>query len=541
MNPDSSNSNSIPPHQSVPSFATLPATAAMDPVQRKAGVVLLVISILSGIGLSLPCLFAGPLALDEYGTYWLAGRNNPKTLWERSLNYENIPPLSPWLHRIFMDVLGESEFAFRLPSAVWFVTAIVAAWFLGKEVMGPAGGGLTALVVAWHPNALGEIRIARCYSLSFFLAGLLFWLTLRWRRFPEHHRYALGWAAVATGLVWSHYLNVIVLSASLVVLIWNFRTESIVARLALLGAVLLFAASLLPLLPALLRMSVWGESFGFQGEPSLSEILSPMWWAGYPAGFLTAYFSGWIIRQKSPRIPVARSHLRTLFLWGILPTILVALFCRGDLSSLSNPRYRIGFEIAGACFLVAILCRGQNLYRSIAGVVAAIVVSWAVADRVPWDLKRLGAPVDSEWKDLARYVEQHGEPGDLVFVQGGLGEGFLIHELFEDAVFMDYAACRMGRFYLTADHPRYGLPFFWAPGSPVEVFFERLLAETGQTGDTVIWVASATDTDLNIASLQGIQYLLRRQGFREADSKKHSDCLLLAYRRNAPGADATAP
>ena len=110
------------------------SSAAQQPVIEPPfyGRMLLLISILSGIGLSVPCLTAGPLAMDEYGTYWIAS-DGPLTMWERSLNYENIPPLAPWLHRVILNVLGESELTFRVPTTLCYVLAIYVSYLLGRS------------------------------------------------------------------------------------------------------------------------------------------------------------------------------------------------------------------------------------------------------------------------------------------------------------------------------------------------------------------------------------------------------------------------
>lgn len=514
-----------------PSSVTLPVIAAMDPNEIRLGRQLMWLAVVSGLAMMLPALTAGPLVLDEHGTYWIAGRDNPLSLWERSLKYENIPPLSPFLHRVFLELLGESEWSFRLPSVLCFLLAVWVANSFGRELVGPVVGGLAALVVAWHPNVLGEIRVARCYSLTFLLSTLFFLSTLRWAVSPDSFRKALVWSLLAIGLMWTHYLNLAIVVAAMVVLFWALMGESRKARRGFIFALLAFGAAGYPLLDPLLRMSVWGENFGFQSETSLLEVMSPMWWVGFPAGLVTAWVADRIepSMSKVRRIRIPRQSLYLMMLWGLVPSVLAAVICRDELASLANPRYRIGFEIAGAMLLVTVLARNRSPRTAVISVVVALVASWSVAERMPWTTKRLNVPAAGQWKQLALHIEKHGGRDESVFVQSGLGEGFLVTDLFEDAVFMDYAACRMGRFYLKQKHTRYAVPFLWRPGLPVYDYFRQVTRNIAESATPTLWVAAATDTDLNRISLETLQELLSRDRFHVTETIRLNDCVLFRY------------
>lgn len=528
------------PGESVPSRVSIPALAVGNSAQQKLGRILLATAMISAAFLMLPGLLGGPLILDEHGTYWIAGRDNPLTLWERSLNYENIPPLSPALHRLFLDLFGESEMVFRIPSAVWFLLTVLAAYGVGRELFGPAIGGMTAVFTAWHPNVLGEIRLARCYSLSLLLATLFFWISVRWISVPGRMRYALAWVVLGAALIWTHYLNIAVLFVVIPILASEFMGESVRVRIQFVICLLAVGGLGIPLLPSLLRMSVWGENFGFQTETSLPETISAIWWFGLPVGVLAA----WICRKcfgtgnAATVIRVPRQTLRWLFAWGLLPSLLVALICRDGLSSLANPRYRIGFEVLNGMFLVALIARRRSAVVACLSVAMALGAAWSVSDRLPWQSKRLSSVRAVQWKQLADHLQTHGEEGEAVFVQSGLGEGFLVVDLYEDPVFMDYASCRIGRFYLETEHPRYALPFVWHPGLPVYEYFRNVLMTIRESGQPTLWVAAATDTDLNQKSLSMLTGLLGRCRFEVCDTVTLTDCVLLRYSPIRSGASA---
>lgn len=488
---------------------------------------LVAFALLSGVGLMIPTVFAGPLVLDEYGTYWLVGPENPGTLWQRSLDYENIPPLSPYLQRLLCQTFGTSELSLRLLSMLSYWLAIVAVYLLGRDLLGRMQGGLAAVVLAWHPEALGEIRIARCYGLTMVLSTLAFWVTVRWSRKPVSP-WILPWVALNAALAWTHYLNAGLIVAQSVWLLWSLRRSSLHAwTLCAIGFGTVIASTI-PLMGPIFRIAAWGESFNFQPEAPVWEVIIPLWWLGLP----TAWLIGRWLMSRSHRPALVVPNLSTIVLllaWGLLPALLAAVLARGDLSSLSNPRYRIGFVAASACLLVACLSHRRTPAVATVSILLALTLGWCTAPRWPWEMKRLGNPRAVEWREMAFDIEEHGVPGEPIFVQGGLGEGFMVPTMYDDLVFQDYVACRMGRFYLKTEHPRYGLPFLWGQSRDLVEFYETLVREHAKSPHPTVWVASATDTDLNRSSFAGIHGILLRMGYRELDRKERPNTVLVHY------------
>jgi hypothetical protein len=223
-----------------------------------------------------------------------------------------------------------------------------------------------------------------------------------------------------------------------------------------------------------------------------------------------------------------------LFAWGLLPAILAAVVCQGDLSSLSNPRYRIGFVGPSACLLAACLVQRRSAVVATASVVIALSLGWVASPRWPWELKRLGNPRAAEWREMAFDIQARGHANELLFVQGGLGEGFMVPSVFDDPLFQDYLACRMGRFYLKTEHTRYGLPFLWGQSDEMVKFYREILRQHAQSESASLWVAAATDTDLNRASFAGFQRLLALEGYRQLDLKEAPNTLLGHYVHERP-------
>jgi len=212
-----------------------------------------------------------------------------------------------------------------------------------------------------------------------------------------------------------------------------------------------------------------------------------------------------------------------------MPTIVVAFLCHGDLASLANPRYRIGVQIASAGLMAALLSHRRNVRSSVIAVVVMLAVSWGTQDRLPWETKRLGTVQAAQWKRCANYIQEHGVAMEPIYVQSGLGESFLIPQMFDDDVLLDYAGCRMGRFYIQTPHPRIGLPFLWDKEPEMVASYAARLKEQKEQGPKHLWVASAVDTDLNQISLEGFQKILAASGFELVETIQEPTVVLLKY------------
>lgn len=489
--------------------ASVTSETVQAPVDRSPPIVLIA-ALVSCVALMLPMLLAGPLVLDEYGTYWIAG-DGPLTLWERSLDYENIPPLAPLINWIFFRIFGESEFVFRLPSALCYVVSVWLISRLGREIRNDRFGALLALVLAWHPVLLDEVRIARCYGLTLLLSIVVLWSTVRWLRMPESMGAPILWGLGSSAIIWTHYLNaVLVMLTSLVLAAFLFRYSDR-GKTRLLITWLSVVVTSIPLWGPLVRMSVWGEYFGFQTETRLSETISSLWWAGFPAAFAVSV----LYRPPGRLKPQSLRRILTIlfFVCGIAPMLIVAMCCRDEWASLSNPRYRTSIEAAGIVFWVSMVTRHHSMRHGLAAVCAGILVCWLASEKYPWQPKRLNTSQSSQWKEMALHVESHGLPGQAVFVQSGLGEAALLRDFFADAVLQDYVACRMGRFYLKSEHRRIGLPFVWKLSPKMEQWYADQLKEIAASEQPSFWLAVATDTDLNESSSQFFEQLAEAHHF----------------------------
>ena len=486
---------------------------------NRFGRILLSLACLTSLLLMVPMWTAGPLVLDEHGSYWMIDSDLPGTTLERSLNYTAIPPLSGWLQEAFLAVLGKTETAFRLPSAVCHFLAVIVTYLAGSSLRDRSLGGLAALLLAWHPEAVDEVRIARCYGLVLLMASLVVWCTVRWVRFPPQRRWPLAWTVAAAGLMWTHYTSaLLVILAAGWIGICSLRTRrpmTHVTRWVL--SMLALALICVPLIPSVLRLREWGPFLNYMSaDQPLWNFVGAVWWLGLPSGWLVARLTGrrsiHQIKQQKTKTAENRSSWMVLTVCSLLPLLIIAALASGELSSLANPRYRVAYVPAGACLIAVLLTTKVDLRGALLGTMVVIAASWFMAPLWPWELGRLGSATDAEWHDANLFLAAHSSEEEPIYVQSGLAESHLVPAFPNDRLFLEYVACRVSRFYVEAFHPRFGLPFQWDGPGHVQAEFRSHLLSRAKAGDT-FWIVAATDTDLNQNSFVGLQRLATESGF----------------------------
>jgi hypothetical protein len=495
---------------------------------QQAGCGLLGLSVVSWCLLMWPLLSGGPLVMDEHCSYWIIDSGVPGSSLMRSLDYAAIPPLSSWVQEAFLIVLGKSELTFRLSSALFALGAIFVTYLAGKEMRSPLTGGLAALLVAWHPEAMDEVRIARCYGLVLMLGAVELWATVRWQRNPRSMGAALCWSLSSVALLWTHYTSalLVILSGLIVAvscLVKHDFNRATLLRLVLAAGLLILLC--LPLVPTIFRLKEWGPILNFSGSStSIWNVIGPFWWVGLPVGIIAILVS--VRFQAAPT--VSKSALWITGACSLLPLLILAVLASGDMSSLANPRYRVAYAPAGACLIALLLSHTRYWITSLVAMLVVLIAAWSLSPLGPWQMGRLGSPTEHEWRELNAYISDHSRTGEPLLVQSGLTESYLVPLFTQDRAFMEYVACRVSRFYVDKPHPRYALPYIWNPQSGVVEFYRHLL-ESWEPQPGSFWVACATDTDLNQNSLNVIRSIAREAGYQETDQQTWPSATLIHF------------
>ncbi|TWT47911.1 hypothetical protein KOR42_41090 [Thalassoglobus neptunius] len=473
-----------------------------------------------------------PLVLDEHVAYWIAGSDNPESLWQRSLNYSATPPFSSALQSVAMQVFGKSELAIRLPSYMGYLLAITGTFLLSRELFGTRAAGLASLIVALLPASLEWSRLARPYGVSLGLSALSLWLTALRLRQPCRWDTLVAWGGCGVLLIWTHYLNSPLIALESIVLLgigaWT-REDTVRPRIRTLVAMAFIALSVLPLVPSLVRMARWSAILNFRPTPpSTLEILGPMWWAAFPASLLLAVLISSLTLKRSTQSSAPNWRVFGIAaFWGLGGVLLLGVASQW-IPTLAEDRYRVIYLPAAAAFLGGLLDHRFGRPIATLAAICLISVTWCLSEGVLWKPEKLSTSAAMNWREMAKILDEESLDDQPVIVGSGLVESRLVPVMFEDPVLMDYIACRMGRFYLPADQQRTALPWVWIDDINLNRYYLEFLSEHAQSK---LWVVAGTDTDLGRGGLIGLTNLLLRSGYQKIREVKTPTTALLQFER----------
>ena len=484
-----------------------------------------------------------PLVIDEHVSYWIAGASSPGTLSQRSLDYAATPLASALAQRAALSMGGNKPVVMRSVSWVAFVLAIVVTFFIGVKLDGRATGALAACALAWHPEIVDVMRLARPYALSVLFAACGIWATVQWAARPRSRVYAALFVAFNAALIWTHYLNApLVLLEAVVVLFPRLLfgnadrdppdvSESrpqILFLAACAGVVL----SVLPLVPSFFRILETAPFLNFLNEPpGVFETIGPFWWVGIPAGLAVAIAIQYASKQPHPVPATGRRSIGALVLLGFVPVVVLVVASHLSQPALGQVRYRVAYAPAAALLFAVVLRQFARPSACFAGMTVGLACAWGMAGDVPWKTGALASKPAPDWKELAEYINRDSRPGEPLFVHSGLVETRLTPAYFSDPMFMDYAACRFGGFYIGEPHPRHALP--WS-GTILKFpqlanHYRKALAQANRSGQDV-WLAVGIDTDIGRDMLNQFSALANSSGFQVVKEYRTSTTVLVRFR-----------
>ncbi len=498
----------------------------------------------------LPAFSAGPLVLDEHAAYWLSAPAGELSVTERSLRYAAAPPLACWAQSASMQLLGETETALRLPSILGYLVAVGLLAFGTRPSIGGIAAVMSAAALALHPDVVDEVRVGRMYGLVVLWTALLLVVTLRWQQKKIGWRLAVVWGVAAAAAVWTHILTIPVVGMSAVMLVVGDLREVRTLRRETLAGWLLSVVLCLPLIPMVERIWEWRNALNYQtGAVSFTSATGPFLWLAVPQCAMLALVLARIVGTRPTNDAETGDHfeakatprgisLSVAVALGLVPLLVLAVIGRDDLTSLANPRYRVPLAAANACLLGLLAARLKSTTFGVACLSVSLLAAWIAVGRWPTDLVRLGVPQSITWKEIGKTLQQTVQADGLetapLFVQSGLIEGMLIPVFPEDLQFHGYVSSRLGRFYADTPNPRYALPL---PGGgdalKVRQFFVRTLTETAARDPSDLFVAVATDTDINRSSYEQFAKSLSRFGYVGTPLTGHEQSAMLYHFRKA--------
>jgi mannosyltransferase len=372
------------------------------------------VALLTGAALLLRLYRLGSQGLwfDEAYTLFIA-RMPAVEAW-RALVVDGVhPPLFYALQKAAL-VLGQSEFALRLPSAVFGAAAVPLVYILGRRWAGRGTGALAALLLALSPFHLWTSQDARMYSL---LAAFALACMLTFEGVLRRPGLATGAAFVASSALayLTHYFALMLPLVQLVYLAANLRARPRLLRLWT-GLQLLAGLPLLGWLYALSRRDAQIFGIGWIPAPRPQDLIETLvnFTVGYTAPLRLWQWLGlgicmvFLILGLRSRWGVPSAKL-LVALWAFLPMVLTFLL------SLRRPVYLDRFLILSAPALLILIAAGVvSLRERYALVSAALLVALFGFSAIRFCFQP--GQEKEQWREAAAYLSR-AAPDEAIIVR----------------------------------------------------------------------------------------------------------------------------
>ena len=270
--------------------AATPGRSASAPLQRvwtaRARIDSAVIAGLTAATLTLGLFRSDSTSLwtDELFGYILASKPLPvllRQLWSNNANMSlYYLVLNGWLD--LLNILGVTHPAvwlIRLPSIVFAVGAVVAAYFVGKRLFGTVVGLVGAILLLLNYVFLMEVAQARAYSIELFLLLVGWYLFIRILENPgrNNDRLVTGFGAVMLLAVYADLFTGLVLLAQLAAFVALTVAGSISrasVRELIRPAVIASSMIIVGIVPLAVDVLVHGAANQWVPVPGLREVLT---------------------------------------------------------------------------------------------------------------------------------------------------------------------------------------------------------------------------------------------------------------------------
>ncbi len=349
-------------------------------------------------------------------------------------------PLYHLLLKLTTRLLGDSEWALRLPSALAGALAVPALYALGCELRDRWLGLVAALLLLGSPFAIWQAQDAKAYSLTLLATILLWWMCARALR-AGTRRARAEFALIALIAPFVHRLTLLPLlgcAAAIVVLLPD-RSRRWRQRLG--GGVVLAGAALTAGISVSLQRQGAGGQFIATGPFRAIQLtatkfaldrfgcdtaghcdLARRWFVPFGLLFVAGLVWGGA-QLRGGTSATRRAALFVLLLGGVPLLVFLTLFA---LQPLFEPRYLIVIFPAWLLLLAngAVGWTGVGLRPALQSAYlggAILLLLWVSGgervaliqpERGLWS----GAAVKEDYRDAVRKLAEHVHPDDLVIV-----------------------------------------------------------------------------------------------------------------------------
>jgi mannosyltransferase len=354
------------------------------------------------------------------------------------------PPFYYLLLHYWIALFGDSEFSCRSLSALVGVLSIVMIYNVGRLLLGREAGMLSALVLALSEFHIHYSQVARMYSLMALLTLLSFYFFIRLLN-EKSFKISISYALCTVLLMYTHVYGLFIVIAqnisAFMILIPSKKNavlrKWLVLQVMLCGLYLPWAYSLMgqimrvekgywiPVPTALSIVATFKEYAG--SAYSLPFFLLPVLLLSVPLRRSTADtppagdLSSMNDLRRDEADP-AVNGIPLLWVWLLTPVVLPFL-----ISLFSRPIYHFRYTIGASLAFYLLVGTGIAGIRSkpLRILLICLVLLGSFANVRGY----YRTTHKAQWRDVARYLSQKAQPGDLIVImprggrQGGHRRG----------------------------------------------------------------------------------------------------------------------
>ncbi|MDD5430888.1 MAG: glycosyltransferase family 39 protein [Candidatus Pacebacteria bacterium] len=150
------------------------------------------------------------------------------------LSFHDAPPLVFWIQNISMNIFGESNFGFRISSALFGIASVYLIYLIGSLLFSKRAGLLAAVVSAVTVSSvqISRVGMLESYLIFFMLLAVYFFI-----RALKEDKYLI-WTGVAIGLGLLTKYNMFILIPAFFTYLVFYKREYFLNKKLWLGALL---------------------------------------------------------------------------------------------------------------------------------------------------------------------------------------------------------------------------------------------------------------------------------------------------------------
>jgi 4-amino-4-deoxy-L-arabinose transferase-like glycosyltransferase len=359
------------------------------------------------------------LGLDESGTWWVVKDGLQETMARARIWPAGQSLVFDVLLLASRAVVGESEFAFRVPSVLAMGAALYLLYRLGRRMFGPLAAMFSCLAFITLRDVVYVASTVRPYALGlFFVTGAMLAL-MNWIDTGKL-RYGLTYVLLAALTVHAHYLFGVMFVIQALYFFVRTRDGSSAVRVPqMLLAWVVSALLMLPLLPFVLSLNSGRMRSIYLPTPSTEALLGSL-----APGLLLGALAAALLFRLIARRPISISGAFRgtpawlAAAWALIPPVVIFLISLLTPVKLFAPRYYIA-SAPGIALLAGWIFRmmGPRAFRHL--IVGVITVSAVIAFGVDERFAR----GTTDWRGAVRAINEHiGAQSTVVLVPSGFAE-----------------------------------------------------------------------------------------------------------------------